>query len=168
MHKGKISGKNLSAAWAALLLGNSKAKLTDDQLVAEMGKDFPDLKGKTTITRVSMVRGCYNKGTGMFKAVGPAAKVSARYGADGVELAARSRGAAPAAKKEKASKVAKPKEGGAKKKKKAPKPEPKAPAASKGGKKKVAKVEVAVKGKKKAKAPVADATLGGDGAGPVD
>lgn len=70
----------ITAAWAELFAQNEgrvkagQKGWTDPELVERMQKQFPDHKNKTTITRVSMVRGCYNKGTNMFAAVGPAGK----------------------------------------------------------------------------------------------
>ena len=74
-------------AWAELLSANEKAtkanKLTDEQLVKEMQKRFPDRSESTTITRITMARGCFNKGTNMFTKLGAAATTSKRYDENG-------------------------------------------------------------------------------------
>lgn len=66
----KTKGASVTAAWEALLMENEKAakknKKTDAQLIAAMEAEFPDKKGKSTLTRVSMIRGCYNQGTNLF------------------------------------------------------------------------------------------------------
>lgn len=88
---GTTSGVGLAETWAQLLIENEQAskknKMTDEQLVARMEKEFPAKKGKSTLTRVSMVRGCFNKGTNMFKSAGAAGvsgrPKSNRYGEDG-------------------------------------------------------------------------------------
>lgn len=101
MAKSKTGGMTLSDAWAALLIENEAlaAKrggkpLTDEQLVTAMEKEFPDKKGKSTLTRVSMVRGCYNKGTNMFakggKAGTAARPTSFRYDETGAKVEPRS------------------------------------------------------------------------------
>jgi len=73
MAKGKKSGLSVTSAWGNLLIANEKCakakRLTDGQLVKAMQADFPDKKEKTTILRIP--RGIYNKGTNMFKSVGP-------------------------------------------------------------------------------------------------
>ena len=74
----------VNTAWANLLNENEQIKksgkkpMTDEQLKAKMIKLFPDKAEKSTITRVSMVRSCYNKGTNMFKKLGPAGGKGAR------------------------------------------------------------------------------------------
>lgn len=74
----------VNTAWANLLHENEQVKksgkkpMTDEQLKAKMIKLFPDKAEKSTITRVSMVRSCYNKGTNMFKKLGPAGGKGAR------------------------------------------------------------------------------------------
>lgn len=69
--KGKTNGLSVNQAWEQLLLQNEKApkskKLTDAQLTVEMEREFPDKAGKSTMTRVSMIRGCYNAGTNLFQ-----------------------------------------------------------------------------------------------------
>ena len=70
--KSKTGGLSVTAMWEKLLIANEKApkakKMTDAQLVAAMQKEFPDKRESTTLTRCSMIRGCYNKGTNLFKA----------------------------------------------------------------------------------------------------
>lgn len=98
----------ITAAWAELFAQNeARVKAgqkgwTDAELSERMAKQFPDSAKKTTITRVSMVRGCYNKGTNMFATVGPAGKA-------GRPTANQHGGRTKAEPKAKTTKVAKPK-----------------------------------------------------------
>jgi len=90
--KGTKSSMSIRQAWEALLADNEtrKGKLTDEQLRERMQKDFPDNADKATITRVGMIRGDYNRGSGMFKAQGPAGTddrpLSNKYDAGGEVL----------------------------------------------------------------------------------
>ena len=89
----------VNEAWNDLLVKNeqvSKAKkMTDDDLYNAMCELFPDKADKTTLTRVSMVRSCYNKGTNMFSKYGPPdgdeRPTSFPYDEDGNALEARTR-----------------------------------------------------------------------------
>ena len=64
----------VTETWDDLLRENEKLgkckkgdePLTDDELRERMQELFPDKEESTTITRVTMARGCYNKGTNMF------------------------------------------------------------------------------------------------------
>lgn len=104
MAKGKNSGMGVADTWAKLLIENEarhkkgQKPLTDPELVKVMEKEFPDKVGKTTLTRVSMIRGCYNKGTNLFANAGPAGSStrprSYAYDDDGTQLQARQRRAA--------------------------------------------------------------------------
>ncbi len=85
--KTKAPSLYLKEAWTKLLAQNERAKkgerLTDAQLTQEMTKLFPDRKGKTTLTRVNMIRSIYNKGSSMFESLGPAAVKSRRFDKNG-------------------------------------------------------------------------------------
>lgn len=118
-------GPKVNAEWARLLVENEKApksaKKTDDQLVAEMERLFPEKAGRSTLTRVSMVRAIYNKGTNMFLKFGPAAVKSHRYDENGevckgrkIKIAKKT-ASKKAAKKKTAKKGGKSKAKGAKK-----------------------------------------------------
>lgn len=98
---GLKSGVNVTETWASLLIKNEqlskqgKRPLDDDGLIAAMQAEFPSKKNATTITRCTMVRGIFNKGTNMFKAAGPAGvagrPTSRRYDRKGQVVAARCR-----------------------------------------------------------------------------
>lgn len=83
--------QKVNEAWSELFIQNEKVakakKLTDDELVEEMQERFPDKAQKTTITRCSMARSCYNKGTNMFARMGEAGTterpLSHKYDEDG-------------------------------------------------------------------------------------
>ncbi len=70
----------LNEAWAGLFAENEirvksgKTPWTDIELTERMTKLFPGRAGKTTITRVSMIRSIYNKGTNLFEKFGPSGK----------------------------------------------------------------------------------------------
>ncbi len=74
------TGPRLNEAWSTLLAENEarkksgKTPWTDVELTERITKQFPDKKGKTTLTRVSMIRSIYNKGTNLFEKFGPAGK----------------------------------------------------------------------------------------------
>lgn len=102
MAKGKNSGMGVADTWAHKLIENEsrykkrgQTPLTDEQLVEEMEKEFPDKAGKSTLTRVSMIRGCYNKGTNLFANAGPSGSStrprSYAYDDDGTQLQPRQR-----------------------------------------------------------------------------
>lgn len=106
--------------WSRLLSENEslatkrgKRPLTDDQLADEMERLFPEKAGKTTITRVSMARSCYNKGTNMFASMGPAGTadrpVSYAYDEDGKQIPPRGNSTAGGGVKKKAAKKSAPK-----------------------------------------------------------
>lgn len=83
----------VKSEWAKLLAANERApkakRLCDEGLVKAMQKLFPAKKDKTTITRCNMIRSIYNKGTGMFKADGPAKVKSVRYDSNGDAITGR-------------------------------------------------------------------------------
>lgn len=85
--------QKLNQAWAELFAANEKAskaeRKTDEQLVKEMQRRFPDRKEKSTIVRPNMIRSIYNKGSNMFRKFGPAKTKSRRYGKDGEVLEGR-------------------------------------------------------------------------------
>lgn len=56
---GVKSGKGVSDTWSALLRANAKDKLTDDQLVSRMKKEFPKRKEFQPVGRI---RNFYNRG----------------------------------------------------------------------------------------------------------
>lgn len=101
--KQQVKKTKLYEAWNNLLIKNEKAskknKLTDEQLYEAMAELFPDKADKTTLTRVSMVRSCYNKGTNMFAKLGAPdgdeRPISTSYDADGNVLEARTRKRGP-------------------------------------------------------------------------
>jgi hypothetical protein len=117
---GTKSGLSVKETWAKYLIENEhlakngKRPLTDEQLIAKMQEEFPSKRDATTITRCTMVRGVYNKGTNMFAADGPSGvagrPTSRRYDAAGNAVAARGRlgeDGLPAATKPKAEPKAK-------------------------------------------------------------
>lgn len=100
MAKGKKSEKTIVGTWDELFQQNEERYAkhqrthetrdkpwTDDQLVEKMVAEFPDHKGKTTLTRPRMFRACYNAGTFMFEKLGSAKSrklpESQIYGKDG-------------------------------------------------------------------------------------
>lgn len=93
--------------WFRLLVENErlakkrgKTPLTDPEMTEEMTRLFPDKKGKTTLTRVSMMRCCYNNGTGMFANMEEAGDpVSYAYDEDGKQIPPRRRTAKKVTKK---------------------------------------------------------------------
>lgn len=96
----------LNAAWTSLFQENERCpktqRKTDDQLVKEMQKLFPDKRERTTITRPNMIRSIYNKGTNLFKLQGAAKVRSRRFDENGDVVEGR-----VVAKKEKPKPVAK-------------------------------------------------------------
>ncbi len=83
----------LNQAWATLLDQNEKCpkgdRKSDAELVKEMQRLFPAKAERTTITRPTMIRAIYNKGTNMFAAFGPAKPLSRRYDEDGAVIEGR-------------------------------------------------------------------------------
>ena len=77
----------LNDEWHALLVQNVKAskseRMTDEQLEKYMTKLFPEKAGKSTITRVAMMRSCFNNGTGMFVKFGAAKSQLVKFDKDG-------------------------------------------------------------------------------------
>ena len=99
---GTKSGVGVAETWAIHLVRNeqwakmpSKKPLDDPGLLAAMRVEFPHKKDATTITRVTMIRGIFNKGTNMFLSVGAAGKTgrpkSRRYDAKGTVVPPRRR-----------------------------------------------------------------------------
>lgn len=74
------SGKSVMEMWEQLFIENEKrveAKekpWTDAQLIEKMEREFPQSKGKSTMTRPRMYRSFYNNGTFQREAVGSAKK----------------------------------------------------------------------------------------------
>ena len=74
----------IAEGFRQVFIANEKAKKDDEHIIKEMIKLFPNSKGKSTITRVSMQRACYNKGSAMFSALG-AAKTNSYKFVDGIK-----------------------------------------------------------------------------------
>lgn len=117
MAKGK-NGLSLLDTWEKLFIENEgrAKKMTDAQLVAAMEKEFPDKKGKSTVTRVRMFRSAYNnaahsmKGRDLPSARSKTRPISHEYDAKGNVVEPRRGGGAP-----KEGGVAEKKRGGKKK-----------------------------------------------------
>lgn len=70
---------SFSIMWSEIFGANEIHQRPDDELIAQMYEAFPERIGKTTITRVQLMRGLYNRGQNMFKRFGPAGSTERPY-----------------------------------------------------------------------------------------
>jgi len=79
-----VSKLTIAEGWRLTFIANAKDKAPDYELTIIMTRLFPASKGNTTMSRVSMMRCCYNKGSYIFKSLGEPKKLSYKY-VDGVK-----------------------------------------------------------------------------------